>query len=156
MIHMCQIFDLLCDRRRGRDWKRMESMKNRLEIEREYTLTPKVQKLNQKVHCRARGRHVACSSRAIATRWPRHTVKKPFRSAADTVDLSVPQAQGCARRRVDGKRSFSDHARTTRGLQNWTLCTTKHLPTRHRRRPRHGRWGRCRCCCRRRWRGNNK
>ncbi len=47
---------------------------------------------------------------------------------------------------LDGKRSFSDHARTTRGLQNWTLCTTKHLPTRHRLRPHHRRWGRCRCC----------
>jgi len=33
-----------CDRRRGRDRKRMESMKIRLEIEREYTLTPKVSK----------------------------------------------------------------------------------------------------------------
>ena len=69
-------------------------MINRWEIEREDTLTAKVQKLNQKVHCRARGRHVACSSRAIATRRRRHTVKKLFRSAADTVDLSVPQAQG--------------------------------------------------------------
>ena len=34
------------------------------------------------------------------------------------------------------KRSISDRASITRGLQNWTLCTTKRLPTRHRRRPR--------------------
>jgi hypothetical protein len=76
----------------------MESMINRWEIKREDTLTPKVQELNQKVQCRARGRRAACSSRAIATRWRRHTVKNPFPSAADTVGLSVPQAQGCARR----------------------------------------------------------
>jgi len=38
------IFVCFCDRRRGRDWKRMESMKIRLEIEQDYTLTPKVSK----------------------------------------------------------------------------------------------------------------
>jgi hypothetical protein len=114
----------------------MEAMKNRLEIEREYTLTPKVQKLNQKIHCRARGRHVAWSSRAITTRRRRHTVKNHF------VPLLTLLVCLFLRHRdaLDGKRSFSDHARTTRGLQNWTLCTTKHLPTRHRLRPHHRRW----------------
>ena len=39
----------------------------------------------------------------------------------------------------DGKRSFSNQDSTTRGLkkqkqQNWTLCTTKHLPLCHRHR----------------------
>jgi hypothetical protein len=82
-----------------------------LEIEREYTLTPKVQKLNQKVHCRARGRHMACSSRVIATRRWRHTVRKPFHSAADTVGLFVPQAQGCARRQKKFQRSRENHER---------------------------------------------
>ncbi len=89
----------------------MESMINRWEIEREYTLTPKVQKLNQKVQCRARGRHAACSSRAIATRRRRHAVKKPLRSAVDTVGLSVPQAQGCARRQKKFQRSREIHER---------------------------------------------
>jgi hypothetical protein len=89
----------------------MESMTNRWEIEREDTLTPKVQKLNQKVHCRTRGRHEACSSRAIATRRRRHTVKKPFRSAADTVGLSVPQAQRCARRQKKFQKSRENHER---------------------------------------------
>ena len=60
------------------------------------------------------------------------------------------------RRELDCKRSFSNHARTTRGLQNWTLCTTKHLPTRHRLRPHHRRWGRCRCCRRRRRPGRRR
>ncbi len=92
----------------GSAWSQWQ---NRLEIEREYTLTPKVQKLNQKVHCRARGRHVACSSRAIATRRRRHTVKKPFCSAADTVDLSVPQPQGCARRQKKFQQSRESHER---------------------------------------------
>jgi hypothetical protein len=57
---------------------------------------------------------------------------------------------------LDCKRSFSNHARTTRGLQNWTLCTTMHLPTRHRLRPHHRRWGRCRCCRRRRRPGRRR
>jgi hypothetical protein len=39
----------------------------------------------------------------------RHTVKKPFRSAADTVDLSVPQAQGCARRQKKFQLSRENH-----------------------------------------------
>jgi hypothetical protein len=54
--------------------------------------------------------HVACSSRAIATRRRRHTVKKPFRSAADTVGLSVPQAQG-ARLQKKFQQSREDHER---------------------------------------------
>jgi len=54
---------------------------------------------------------VACSSRAIATRRRRHTVKKPFRSAADTVGLSVPQAQGCARLQKKFQQSREDHER---------------------------------------------
>ena len=41
-------------------------------------MTAKVQKLNQKIHCSARGRHAACSSCAIATRWRRHTVSKNY------------------------------------------------------------------------------
>jgi hypothetical protein len=60
------------------------------------------------------------------------------------------------RRELDCKRSFSNHARTTRGLQNWTWCTTKRLPTRHRLRPHHRRWGRCRCCRRRRRPGRRR
>ena len=79
----------------------MESMKIRLEIKREYTLTPKVSK-----HATT-----ACSSRAIATRRRRHTVKKPFRSAADTVGLSVPQAQVCARLQKKFQQSREDHER---------------------------------------------
>ena len=55
---------------------------------------------------------MACSSRAIATRRRRHTVKKPFRSADDTVGLSVPQAQGCARRlQKKFQQSREDHER---------------------------------------------
>jgi len=53
---------------------------------------------------------VACSSRAIATRRRRHTVKKPFRSAADTLGLSVPQAQG-ARLQKKFQQSREDHER---------------------------------------------
>ncbi len=89
----------------------MESMINRWEIEREDTLTPKVQKLNQKVHCRARGRHVACSSRAIATRRRRHTVKNHFVPLLTLLNCLFLRHRDA----LDGKRSFSDHARTTRG-----------------------------------------
>jgi hypothetical protein len=80
----------------------MESMKIRLEIEREYTLTPKVSK-----HATTARGVLVC---AIATRRRRHTVKKPFRSAADTVGLSVPQAQG-ARLQKKFQQSREDHER---------------------------------------------
>ena len=77
----------------------------------------------------------------------RHTVSKNYFVPLLTLLVCL-----FLRRRdaLDCKRSFSNHVRTTRGLQNWTLCTTKHLPTRHRLRPHHCRWGRCRCCRRRR------
>jgi hypothetical protein len=69
----------------------MEAMKIRLEIEREYTLTPKVSK------------HATCRRGVLVS------VKKPFRSAADTVGLSVSQAQGCARLQKKFQQSREDH-----------------------------------------------
>jgi hypothetical protein len=114
-----------------------------LEIEREYTLTPKVQKLNQKDHCRARGRHAACSSRAIATRRRRHTVKKPFRSAAGTVGLSV--TQGCARQQKKFQRSRENHERFAELDIVHNQAFTNSPPPSTPPPP----LGRCRCCRRR-------
>ncbi len=126
----------------------MESVKNRLEIEREYTLTPKIQKLNQKVHCRAED-GTWRASLARSRRAGGGTLSKNHFVPLLTLLVCLFLRH---RDVLDGKRSFSDHARTTRGLQNWTLCTTKHLPTRLSlpSRPHHRRWGRCRCCRRRR------
>ena len=58
--------------------------------------------------------------------------KTLFRSATDTL-LFCFSGIGEA---VTGKSEFSDRRSITRGLQNWTLCTTKHCPTRYGRPPR--------------------
>ncbi len=91
----------------------MESMINRWEVERKDTLTAKVTKLNQKVHCRARGRHAACLSRAIAMRRRRHTVSKNYFVLLLTLLVCLfLMHRGCARL----QKSFSDHpSGTTRG-----------------------------------------
>ncbi len=101
-----------CDRGRGRDQKRMESMRNSWEIEREDTLTAKVQKLNQKVHCRARGWHAACLSRAIAMRRRRHTVSKNYFVPLLTLLVCLfSRHRGCARRQKKFQRSRKHHER---------------------------------------------
>jgi hypothetical protein len=90
----------------------MESMTNRWEIEREDTLTAKVQKLNQKVHCRARGRHAACLSRAIAMRRWRHTVSKNYFVPLLTLLVCLfLRHRGCARRQKKFQRSREHHER---------------------------------------------
>jgi hypothetical protein len=58
--------------------------------------------------------------------------QKLFCSTTDTVGFVCSSG---TRDVLDRKRSISDQASTTRGWQNWTLCTNKRLPTHHRRRP---------------------
>ncbi len=135
----------------------MESMINRWEIEREDTLTAKVQQLNQKVQCRLIAEREDGTQRACLARSQRagggilcqKTISFRYRHCWFVCSSGTGDTLDCT-------RSFSDHASTSRGLQNWTLCTTKHLPTRHRRRPRHRRWGCCRCCRRHRRPGRRR
>jgi hypothetical protein len=90
----------------------MESMINRWEIEREDALTAKVQKLNQKVHCRARGRHASCLSRAIAMRRRRHTVSKNYFILLLTLLVCLfLRHRGCARQQKKFQRSSEHHER---------------------------------------------
>ncbi len=116
------------------------------EIEREDTLTAKVQKLNQKFHCKARGRHAACSSRAIATRRRRHTVSKNhFVPLLTLLVCLFLRHRGCALRQKRFQRSCENHERFAE-----LEIVHNQVPTRHRLPPHHRRWGRCRCCRRRR------
>jgi hypothetical protein len=87
-------------------------MINRWEIEQEDTLAAKVQKLNQKFHCRARGRHAACLSRTIATRRLRHTVSKNYFILLLTLLVCLfLWHRGCARLQKKFQRSREHHGR---------------------------------------------